>query len=215
MSVDNEITGSGLRLGDEAPGFTARSTKGLVSLSDYRGGWLMLFSHPADFTPVCTSEFIALGKAQQRFADLGCKLLALSIDSLFSHFAWIRAIREISGVSIDFPIIEDPTLVIARAYGMIGPDSDDASSVRATYFLDPNGILRASTTYPFNVGRSVDELIRLMAALRRVDDGSVLAPEGWTPGANLLSVPSQELDDVLESSQGSDWFFRPTTDVVS
>lgn len=203
---------SPLRLGDVAPNFTARSTRGVVSLDDYRGRWLALFSHPADFTPVCTSEFVAIARAHDRFADLGCELMALSVDSLFSHLAWIRAIKDRFDVVVDFPIIEDPTLEIARAYGMIGRDAIDAASVRTTYFLDPDGILRASTCYPASVGRSVEEMLRLVSALQRVQAGDVLAPEGWTPGADLLAVPSHALEDVLAAPTGSDWFYKPVPD---
>ncbi len=145
-----------LRLGQKAPEFTARSTRGLVRLSDFRGRWLVLFSHPGDFTPVCTSEFVAIAKTAAAFEKLDCALMAVSVDSLFSHFAWIRAIRDKFGVVVEFPIIEDPTLEIGRAYGMVGPEDLDASAVRSTYFLDPEGVMRASTCYPASVGRSVD-----------------------------------------------------------
>lgn len=203
---------SPLRLGEEAPDFTARSTRGVVSLSDYRGRWLALFSHPADFTPVCTSEFVAIARAHDRFTASGCELMALSVDSLFSHLAWIRAIRDRFDVVVDFPIIEDPTLEIARAYGMVGPDAMDASAVRTTYILDPDGILRASTCYPASVGRSVEEMLRLVSALQRVHDGSALAPEGWTPGDDLLAVPSHDVADVLAAPEGADWFYAPIKD---
>ncbi|EQB11618.1 hypothetical protein L288_03215 [Sphingobium quisquiliarum P25] len=203
---------SALRLGEEAPDFTARSTRGVVSLSDFRGRWLALFSHPADFTPVCTSEFVSIARAHDRFAALGCELMALSVDSLFSHLAWIRAIRDRFDVVVDFPIIEDPTLEIARAYGMVGPNAMDASAVRTTYFLDPDGILRASTCYPASVGRSVEEMLRLVAALQRVHDGSALAPEGWMPGGDLLAVPSHDVADVLAALAGTDWFYTPIKD---
>jgi peroxiredoxin 2/4 len=203
-----------LRLGEEAPNFTARSTIGTVSLADFRGHWLALFSHPADFTPVCTSEFVALARARGRFASMGCELMALSVDSLFSHLAWIRAIKDRFDVVVDFPIIEDPTLEIARAYGMLGPDATDASSVRTTYFLDPDGILRASTSYPASVGRSVEEMLRLVAALQRVHEGTALAPEGWTPGADLLAVPSHDIEAVLAAPAGTDWFYQPIKDKV-
>lgn len=203
---------SALRLGEEAPDFTARSTRGPVSLSDFRGRWLALFSHPADFTPVCTSEFVSIARAHDRFAALGCELMALSVDSLFSHLAWIRAIRDRFDVVVDFPIIEDPTLEIARAYGMVGPNAMDASAVRTTYFLDPDGILRASACYPASVGRSVEEMLRLVAALQRVHDGSALAPEGWMPGSDLLAVPSHDVADVLAATAGTDWFYTPIKD---
>ncbi|API59814.1 peroxiredoxin [Tardibacter chloracetimidivorans] len=203
---------SPLRLGEEAPDFTARSTRGVVSLSDYRGRWLALFSHPADFTPVCTSEFVAIARASDRFSAMGCELMAVSVDSLFSHLAWIRAIKDRFDVTVEFPIIEDPTLQIARAYGMVGANAVDASAVRATYFLDPEGILRASTWYPLSVGRSVEEMLRLVAALQRVHDGTTLAPEGWRPGDDLLAVPSQDIDDVLAAPDGTDWFYTLVRD---
>lgn len=203
---------SPLRLGEEAPNFTARSTRGVVSLSDFRGRWLVLFSHPADFTPVCTSEFVAIARARSRFAAMDCEVMALSVDSLFSHLAWIRAIKDRFDVIVDFPIIEDPTLEIARAYGMVAPDAMDASAVRATYFLDPEGILRASTCYPASVGRSVEEMLRLIAALQRVHDGSALAPEGWHPGGDLLAVPSHDVADILSGPAGTDWFYSPIKD---
>lgn len=201
-----------LRLGQKAPEFTARSTQGVVRLSDFRGRWLILFSHPADFTPVCTSEFVAIAKAAKAFEALDCALMALSVDSLFSHLAWIRAIRDRFDVVIDFPIIEDPTLEIGRAYGMVGPDDSDASSVRATYFLDPEGVMRATTCYPASVGRSIDEMLRMVAALQRVHGGDALAPEGWHPGSDLLRVPAQTVESVLAAKDASGWFYDPIPD---
>jgi peroxiredoxin (alkyl hydroperoxide reductase subunit C) len=203
-----------LRIGDPMPNFTARTTQGVKSLSDFRGAWLVLFAHPGDFTPVCTSEFVAIAKAADRFAALGCGLMALSVDSLYAHFAWIRMVHERFGVSIDFPIIEDPTLEIARAYGMIGADAVDASPVRVSYFIDPDGLLRASTCYPATVGRSVEEMLRLVAALQRVDRGPVLAPAEWRPGDDLLKAPTQTLDDVLASPGATDWFYCPVKDAA-
>jgi len=139
-----------LRIGDTVPDFTARTTHGMVRLSDFRGRWLMFFSHPADFTPVCTSEFMAIAAAAARFEELGCSLLGHSVDSLFSHLAWMRAIRDDLGVSVPFPIVEDPTLEIARAFGMVPADVRHAASVRAVYFIDPDGVLMATTFYPIS-----------------------------------------------------------------
>ena len=200
------------RLGDTLPNFTARTTQGVKSLTDFRGKWLILFSHPADFTPVCTSEFVAIMRAADRFAALDCQLMALSVDSLFSHFAWIKAIHEKFGVKVSFPIIEDPTLEVARAYGMVGDDALDASSVRTTYFVDPEGRLRASTCYPSTVGRSVEEMLRLLAALQRTDGQSALVPAEWMPGDDLLAVPSQALADVFAAQTATDWFYAPVKD---
>ncbi len=196
-----------LRIGDLAPDFEARSTNGPIRLSDFRGQWLVLFSHPADFTPVCTTEFVALARAHERFEALGCRLMAVSVDSLYSHFAWLRAIRDRFDVEVRFPIIEDPTLVIGAAYGMVGAESSDSSAVRTTFFIDPEGRIRATTCYPSSVGRSVDEMVRLVAALQASDARAVLAPEGWTPGAPLLRLPQPTLDDIYASEDPIAWFY--------
>lgn len=200
-----------LRIGDAAPGFEARTTLGEVRLSDYRGKWLVFFSHPADFTPVCTSEFVGIAKAADAFAGLDCGLLGLSVDSLYSHLAWVRAIRQKFSVTIPFPIVEDPSMAIGRAYGMIEPRSEDSSTVRATYFIDPDGVIRAMTWYPLNVGRSVDEMLRMVAALQRTAGDDVLAPEGWHPGHDLLLVPPQDQHAVL-AGDDEHWFYRTRAD---
>ena len=197
-----------LRIGDEAPDFTARSTGGEVSLSDYRGQWTLLFSHPADFTPVCTSEFVALAKAADQFAAMDAALLALSVDSLYSHFAWVRAIRDRFDVEIRFPIIEDPTLVIGRAYGMVAPEANDSSTVRTNFFIDPTGVIRAIACYPLNVGRSVDEMLRTLAALKAADETGNLAPAGWQPGKPMLAQPDPDLDALFNTENPADWFLR-------
>jgi peroxiredoxin (alkyl hydroperoxide reductase subunit C) len=197
-----------LRLGDTAPNFEARTTMGPVSLSAFHGRWLLLFSHPGDFTPVCTSEFIALSKAADRFAALDCALLAISVDSLYSHLAWVRAIRDSLGVTINFPIIEDPSMVIGRAYGMLADAAGDAATMRSTFFIDPAGIIRAITCYPATVGRSVDEMLRMIAALQRVDAGDVVTPAGWQPG-DVALMPAQLHQDAVMASAGDDpWFHR-------
>jgi peroxiredoxin 2/4 len=200
--------GSQLRIGDMAPDFSARSTAGEVTLSQFRGNWLVFFSHPADFTPVCTTEFVALARAADRFAALDCALLGLSVDSLFSHLAWIRAIREAFGVIISFPVIEDPSMAIGRAFGMIDDLSRDSAAIRSTYFIDPDGVIRAITTYPHNVGRSVDEMLRMVAALQRASGDTVLTPEGWQPGDDVLLAPA-----IITGDQGgTDWFCQRVAD---
>lgn len=201
-----------LQIGDPAPNFRARTTKGDVSLSDYRGHWLLLFSHPADFTPVCTSEFVGLSRAGDRFKALDCELLAVSVDSLFSHLAWIRAIQDHFDVTVTFPVVEDPSLVIGRAYGMISDDAPDAATVRATYFIDPEGIIRASLSYPATVGRSVEELLRVLAALQRVDKENVVTPEGWHPGEDVLLPPFQDQASALAGADDACWFHRTRPD---
>ena len=198
-----------LKIGDQAPIFRARTTMGEMSLDDFQGRWLVFFSHPADFTPVCTSEFVALAKASERFAALGCALLGLSVDSLYAHLAWVRAIRDLFGVLIPFPIVEDPSMAVGRAYGMIDDDATDSAAVRAAYFIDPAGVIRAMTWYPMNVGRSVEEMLRLLAALQRTQAQDVLAPEGWQPGQDLLLPPLQSQADQLDTP---DWFYRVRPD---
>lgn len=197
-----------LHIGDAAPDFEARTTMGHVSLSDYRGRWLVLFSHPADFTPVCTSEFVALARAADRFAALGCALLAVSVDSLYSHLAWVRAIRDSFGVTVGFPIVEDPSMVIGRAYGMIAAAAGDAGTMRSTFVIDPAGVIRAITCYPATVGRSVDEMLRVVAALQRVDADDVVTPAGWLPGDDVLLPAEVHQDAILASDDATTWFHR-------
>lgn len=201
-----------LRIGDAAPGFRARTTLGEVDLKSYRGRWLLLFSHPADFTPVCTSEFVALARAADDFAARGCALLGLSVDSLYSHLAWIDAIRDLFDVAIPFPIIEDPSMAIGAAYGMLDPAAPDTSTVRAVYVIDPDGVIRATIWYPLSVGRSVAELLRLLDALQRTASGEVLAPEGWRPGERVLLPAPQRGDALGVSAPGEAWFYRERDD---
>jgi peroxiredoxin (alkyl hydroperoxide reductase subunit C) len=207
-AVDPGTSYTPLGLGDPAPVFEARTTMGPVSLADYRGRWLLLFSHPADFTPVCTSEFVGLSRAADRFAALGCDLLAVSVDSLYSHLAWVRAIRDHFGVTVSFPIVEDPSMVIGRAYGMIREGAQDASAMRSTFIIDPAGIIRARTCYPATVGRSVEELLRLVAALQRVDADDVVIPEGWHPGDAVMLPAAADQADVLATGTDQPWFAR-------
>ena len=191
-------------LGDVAPNFTARSTQGQLALADYRGRWLVFFSHPADFTPVCTTEFIAFAKRKADFDRLECSLLGLSVDSLYSHLAWARAIEAHFGVPIGFPIVEDPSMAVGRAYGMIDAAAQDSAAVRATYIIDPDGIVRAINIYPHTVGRSVDEILRTVTALQQTADGKRLAPEGWQPGQAFLAPLSERLME----SDDLGWFCR-------
>jgi peroxiredoxin (alkyl hydroperoxide reductase subunit C) len=199
---------AGLRIGDRAPDFEARSTLGPVRLSAYRGRWLVLFSHPADFTPVCTTEFVALAREAAAFETRECALMALSVDSLFSHFAWLRMIRDRFGVEVRFPIIEDPTLVIGRAFGMVSAQDSDSATVRTTFFIDPKGVIRAMTCYPANLGRSIPEMLRILDGLQAIDAQGALAPANWQPGDPLLQPPSQMLDDVFDAEEASAWFLR-------
>lgn len=203
---------AGPQIGDPAPNFEARTTMGAIRLSDFRGRWLVLLSHPADFTPVCTSEFVALARAADRFAALGCALMAVSVDSLYAHLAWIRAIRDAFGVTISFPIVEDASLVIGRAYGMIADRAPDAATMRSTYVIDPDGIIRAITAYPATIGRSVEEMLRVVAALQRVDSDNIVTPEGWRPGGDVLLPPDQDQAALLARGDDPLWFCRSAPD---
>lgn len=199
---------AGLRIGDVAPDFEARSTIGPVRLSNFRKRWLVLFSHPADFTPVCTTEFVALASEAAAFEKRDCALMALSVDSLFSHFAWLRMIRDRFGIEVRFPIVEDPTLVIGRAFGMVSAQDSDSATVRTTFFIDPRGVIRAMTCYPANLGRSVPEMLRILDGLQAIDTNAALAPANWQPGEPLLSPPTNDLDEVFAAEDPTSWFLR-------
>jgi len=212
LNTDDRLQRSPVQIGDPAPDFQARTTMGDMRLSDHRGSWVILFSHPADFTPVCTSEFVALSRANDRFAALGCKLIAVSVDSLYSHLGWIRAIHDHFGVAVGFPIVEDPSMVIGRAFGMLAEDAPDAATLRATFFIDPEGIVRAKLCYPATIGRSVEELLRVVAALQRVDRDNVVTPEGWHPGDDVLLPPYQDQTSALDAAGDACWFHRTRPD---
>lgn len=194
-----------------APSFSANTTDGPRSLADYNGKWLVLFSHPADFTPVCTTEFIAFAKRHADFKALNCELLGLSIDSTYSHIAWVRNIEEKFGVEINFPIIEDLSMQVAHAYGMVQPGASDTSAVRATFIIDPNGILRAMVYYPMTNGRSVDEFVRLVTALQTSDTHKVATPESWRPGQSVIVPPPKTVSEARARAAAgfeyTDWYF--------
>ncbi|MEE3320807.1 MAG: peroxiredoxin [Pseudomonadota bacterium] len=179
------------RINEPAPDFQVLTTDGEKCLADYRGKWLVLFSHPADFTPVCTTEFMAFAQAAPEFAKLNCELLGLSIDSIHSHIAWMRNIKQNFGVEIPFPIIEDLKMEVANAYGMIHPGAADTSAVRATFIIDPNGILRAMVYYPMSNGRSIPEFLRLVKAMQTSDENGIATPEGWQPGDKVIVPPAK------------------------
>ncbi|MBT9487094.1 MAG: peroxiredoxin [Rubrivivax sp.] len=204
-------TSSFPRLNEAAPDFSALTTHGQRSLADYQGKWLVLFSHPADFTPVCTTEFIGFAKAADTFAKMNCELLGLSIDSVFSHLAWTQNIQERFGVTIPFPIIEDIKMEVAGAYGMVHPGAADTQAVRATFFIDPNGMLRAMVYYPMSNGRSIDEFVRLLQAMQTSDAHKVATPEGWAPGGDVI-VPAPKTPEAIakratEGFNTVDWYF--------
>ncbi|MGH1414072.1 MAG: peroxiredoxin [Pelagimonas sp.] len=199
------------RLNEPAPSFDALTTQGRISLADFRGKWLVLFSHPADFTPVCTTEFTAFARRTDDFAALNTELIGLSIDSHYAHIAWVRSIKESFGVDIRFPIIADLDMKVAQAYGMIQPGASDTQAVRATFIIDAEGILRAMVYYPMTNGRSIDEFYRLIQALQTADTHKVATPENWTPGQDVI-VPTPQTTDAAEArlSEGyktKDWYF--------
>ncbi len=199
------------QLNKPAPDFNAPTTHGPKTLADYRGKWLVLFSHPADFTPVCTTEFIAFAKAADQFGELNTELLGLSIDSHYAHIAWTRNIEENFGVHVPFPIIADLSMDVANAYGMVQPGASDTSAVRATFIIDPEGILRAMVYYPMTNGRSVDEFLRLVKALQTSDANRVATPENWQPGDKVIVPPPATAQEAeTRKSEGYDyvdWYF--------
>jgi len=199
------------RINEPAPAFSAPTTHGVKKLEDYRGKWLVLFSHPADFTPVCTTEFMAFARRYEDFRAINTELLGLSIDSHFSHVAWVRNIKEKFGVDIPFPIIADLSMEVAKAYGMIHPGAADTSAVRATFVIDPDGMLRAMVYYPMTNGRSIDEFIRLVTALQTSDANGVATPEGWQPGDKVIVPPPADMAAVeqrmTEGYECTDWYF--------
>ncbi|TWU29808.1 peroxiredoxin [Bythopirellula polymerisocia] len=200
------------RLNEAAPDFEAKTTHGPKKLSDYKGSWLILFSHPSDFTPVCTTEFMAFAKAHNEFRALNCELLGLSIDSVFSHLAWTNSIKEKFGVEIPFPIIEDLSMQVAHSYGMIQPGASDTSAVRTTFLIDPEGVLRAMVYYPMSNGRSIDEFLRLLKAMQTSDEHKVATPEGWELGDDVIVPPPATAEAATERMQSKqydcvDWYF--------
>ncbi len=199
------------QLNKPAPAFDAPTTHGNKTLEDYKGRWLVLFSHPADFTPVCTTEFMAFAKKHEEFQALNCDLLGLSIDSHYSHIAWVRNIKEKFGIDIPFPIIADLSMQVAKSYGMIQPGASDTSAVRATFIIDDKGILRAMVYYPMTNGRSVDEFVRLVTALQASDANSIATPENWQPGEKVIVPPPATAEAaearINEDYECTDWYF--------
>lgn len=199
------------RINEPAPQFTAKTTHGDLSLSDFKGKWVVLFSHPADFTPVCTTEFIAFAKKNPQFEKLNTKVIGLSIDSVFSHLAWVRNIKDNFDVEIPFPIIVDLDMNVANLYGMVHPEAADTSAVRAVFVIDDKGIMRAMIYYPLSNGRSIDEVLRLVEALQTSDKHGVATPENWHPGDKVI-VPPPATQEAAENrkSEGydyTDWYF--------
>jgi peroxiredoxin (alkyl hydroperoxide reductase subunit C) len=208
------------RLGDKAPVFKAVTTQGEIDFpKQYEGSWVILFSHPADFTPVCTTEFITFASMEDQFAKAGCKLVGLSIDGLYSHIAWLRTIKEkisyrgMKDVEVNFPLIEDITMNVAKKYGMIQPGEDTTKAVRAVFFIDPKGIIRTILYYPLSIGRNFDEIYRILQALKTADAFNVATPADWRPGDDLIVGPAGSCGTAKNRMEGKedmvcqDWFF--------
>lgn len=208
------------RIGDKAPEFTAVTTQGEINFpSDYKGKWAILFSHPADFTPVCTSEFMTFATMEDKFEEADCKLIGLSIDGLYSHIAWLRTIKEkiefkgMKDVEVNFPLIEDISMKVATKYGMIQPNEDTTKAVRAVFFVDPKGIIRTIIYYPLSLGRNFDELYRVLIALKTADEFGVATPADWRPGDDVIVPPAGSCGTAKDRMEGKedvdckDWFF--------
>jgi peroxiredoxin (alkyl hydroperoxide reductase subunit C) len=210
------------RIGDPAPEFKAVTTQGEINFpSDYKGSWVILFSHPADFTPVCTSEFMTFATMEEKFSKINTKLVGLSVDGLYSHIAWLRTIKEkieykgMKDVEVNFPLIEDISMNVAKKYGMIQPNEDTTKAVRAVFFIDPKGVIRAIIYYPLSLGRNFDELHRVAVALQTADEFNIATPADWRPGDDVIISPAGSCGTAKDRMDGKDsniddckdWFF--------
>jgi peroxiredoxin (alkyl hydroperoxide reductase subunit C) len=209
------------RIGDKAPAFSAVTTQGNINFpEDYAGKWIILFSHPSDFTPICTSEFMTFANMQKDFDELNCQLVGLSVDGLASHIAWLRTIKEkiefhgMKNIDVKFPLIEDIKMEVSNKYGMIQPGASDTKAVRAVFFIDPAGIIRAIIYYPLNLGRNFEELKRVVLGLQTADKFKVALPADWKPGTEVIvpapstSTKANERMDKKDSEMVChDWFF--------
>lgn len=209
------------RIGEDAPTFTAVTTQGIINFpADYKGRWVILFSHPADFTPVCTSEFMTFASMEEEFKSLNCDLVGLSVDGLYSHIAWLRTIKEkieykgMKNVEVKFPLIEDITMEVSKKYGMIQPGESNTKAVRAVFFVDPVGKIRTIIYYPLSLGRNFEELKRVLIALQTADNFNVATPADWQPGDDLIVPPAGSCGTAKDRVEGKepgvkcyDWFF--------
>jgi peroxiredoxin (alkyl hydroperoxide reductase subunit C) len=209
------------RIGDNAPSFEAITTQGTINFpADYKGKWVILFSHPADFTPVCTSEFMTFASRESEFTALNCQLVGLSIDGLYSHIAWLRTIKDkieyrgMKNVEVTFPLIEDITMEVAKKYGMLQPGESNTKAVRAVFFIDPVGKIRTIIYYPLSLGRNFDELKRVIIALQAADKFNIATPADWEPGDDVIvptagscGVAKDRVEGKEEGIKCYDWFF--------
>jgi len=216
--ANNEVTQMP-RIGDKAPEFKAVTTQGDIEFpKQYEGSWVILFSHPADFTPVCTSEFMTFATREKEFEELNCKLVGLSVDGLYSHIAWLRTIKEkmewngMKDVEVTFPLIEDITMEVSKKYGMIQPGESETKAVRAVFFIDPKGIIRTIIYYPQSTGRNFDELLRVLKSLQTADEFGVATPADWNPGDDVIVPTAGSCGVAKDRMQDGDmdckdWFF--------
>lgn len=200
-----------LHIGDIAPRFKANSTLGDIKLSDYLGKWLVFFSHPGDFTPVCTTEIIAFSKANQEFNRRNCSLLGLSVDSNASHLSWVNNIHNMTGITVPFPIISDIDKKISTMYNMISNTQNGNQTVRNVYILDENQKIRLILVYPAEIGRNIGEILRCIDALQKSDKSNTVTPANWLPGKPTINKSPKnysELTNVLNSSKTNclDWY---------
>ncbi len=199
-SIKNEVPQITMpRIGDQAPDFKADTTTGPIQFSDYiKDSWTILFSHPADFTPVCTTEMSGFAKEQKFFDEQKTKLIGLSIDSIHAHIAWVNNVYKNSGVLFEFPIIADIDMNVSKKYGMLQPGESETAAVRAVFFIDPKGKIRLIMYYPLNVGRNMDEIKRSLLALQTADEHSVALPLDWKPGDQVIVPPPKTVADMQE-----------------
>ncbi len=210
-TVEDKVTSTQPRLGGPAPAFEAETTHGTLRLEDFRGSWVILFSHPADFTPVCTTEFIAFARLAPELKKRKVELLGLSIDSTFSHIAWVRNIEQHFGVKIPFPIIADLNKEVASRYGMLMPGESKTETSRCVFVIDPAGIVRALIYYPLTTGRNMEEILRLIDALQTTDAHGVATPANWRPGDKVIVPPPRTTDEaearLRTEHECTDWYF--------
>lgn len=198
------------KIGDKAPSFKAVTTQGEINFpEDYQGKWAILFSHPADFTPVCTTEFMTFASMAEEFKSLNTELIGLSVDSLYAHIAWLREIQNIkwkdfSNIEVKFPLIEDIKMEVANKYGMISPNQSSTQAVRAVFFVDPNGVIQTIMYYPAAVGRNFTEIKRVLMALQKSAKEGIATPADWVPGEDVVLPPPGSCGTAKDRLQTAD-----------
>jgi peroxiredoxin (alkyl hydroperoxide reductase subunit C) len=195
--MDNTTVLNMPRIGDVAPDFEALTTTGKLRFSEFaKGAWTIFFSHPADFTPVCTTEMTGFAQEKDFFAAHDTRLIGLSIDSIHAHVAWVQNVREKTGVLFEFPIIADIDMSVSKLYGMLQPGESETAAVRAVFFIDPNFKVRLVMYYPLNVGRNMDEIKRALVALQTADENKCSMPLNWKPGEKVIVSPPKTIEEL-------------------